>query len=137
MIWVVTLLRSKVYCSTTTEATSARYASTRSPEQRALQPGAEQHCSRGPAGTSAAEQLLPAKSDVTPAGRTALQQGLAAVDGGWMYRCRCRERSWRSGFSSRMTPPAGRTGETMERHLSREKPSQREIADLLLPYRPQ
>ena len=76
MIWVVTLLRSKVYCSTTTEATSARYASTRSPEQSSTAAGDLQ----GP--TSAGEQLLPAKSDVTPEGRTTLQQGLATVDGG-------------------------------------------------------
>ena len=77
MIWVVTLLRSKVCCSTTTEATSARFLY--------AQPGAEQRCSRDLQGpTSAGEQLglLPAKSDVTPEGRTTLQQGLATVDGG-------------------------------------------------------
>ena len=78
MIWVVTLLRSKVYCSTTTEATSARYTSTRSPEHSITAAGDLQ--GQGP--TSAGEQLLPAKSDVTPEGRTTLQQGLATVDGG-------------------------------------------------------
>lgn len=83
MICIVTLLRSKVYCSTTTEATSPgtplRAARSREhcrPEQSSTAAGDLQ----GP--TSAGEQLLPAKSDVTPEGRTTLQQGLATVDGG-------------------------------------------------------
>ena len=89
------------------------------PAAESTEPGAEQHCSRGPTGTDQRWRLSsycrPSRMSPGPEGRTTLQQGLATVDGGrrvdvpiWMSRS------------------AGRTRETMER-LSRERPSQREI----------
>ena len=125
MIWVVTLLRSKVYCSTTTEATSARYTSTRSPEQRALQPGAEQHCSRGPAGT---DQRWRAATAGQVGCHTGGKNNTAAgtCHGGWRPEGGCTDFDVAAELLKRVLKSAGRTGETMER-LSRERPSRREI----------
>ena len=118
MIWVVTLLRSKVCCSTTTEATS--------------------HCLPGPPlATHSPEQSSTTRDLLEPAlqSSTCLPSRMAPrreeqhcsrdfprwMEGG----CTDDVAEW-TQLAKRVLKSAGRTGETMER-LSRERPSRREI----------
>ena len=127
MIWVVTLLRSKVYCSTTTEATSARYASTRSPEQSSTAAGDLQ----GPALQSSycrPSRMSPRREEQHCS--RDLPRWMEA--GGWMYRFRCRGRAVEAG-SQVGGENGGNNGETVQREA---KPT-RDTGSRPLPNRPQ
>ena len=118
MIWVVTLLRSKVYCSTTTEATSARYASTRSPEQSSPAAGT---CRDRPALESSycRPSRMSHRREEQHCSRD-LPRWMEA--GGWMYRFRCRGRAVEAG-SQVGGENGGNNGETVQREakLTRER----------------
>ena len=123
MIWVVTLLRSKVFNN---------HRSNLGPEQRALQAGAEstaarsrEHCSRGPAGT---DQRWRAATAGQVGCHTGGKNNTAAgtCHGGWRPEGGCTDFDVAAKLLKRVLKSAGRTGETIER-LSRERPGRREI----------
>ena len=93
------------------------------------QPGAEQHCSRGPAGT---DQRWRAATAGQVGCHTGGKNNTAAgtCHGGWRPEGGCTDFDVAAELLKRVLKSAGRTGETVER-LSRERPSRREtpVAD--------